>query len=787
MAWYDTGTIAVTNGSTAVVGTGTQWVTGAQVGEAMLIDNVLYEIQSIVSATSLTLADNYLAATQSGLTYKIVPTQSLVADLASDVTNLISDYATIANNAGAGKFNDGTVTSPGIQFLQDSDNGLYRIGSDNWGLVAGGAKIVDVDTSGIDVTGTATMDGLVVNSGTPNVAATFTSSDDTVSLVLTDNDTTNNIHSSATGLRFEINGSETGRFDSAGIDVTGTATMDGLVVDGEGRIEEAGAAARLTIARTDAANSAESASLDLMENNAANLSFGDVASFGYRLEVDGSTNKFNILSGNQTATKKRFSIDRDTGDLSLYEDTGTTAKFHWDASAEKLNLTGTGGLDVTGTATMDGLTVNGVGSITALSDNAVFNVNVSGGTSKTSTINQRAKSSNGSNADTSIVVTGSSGESVSAWDFKLDTANGALTKAMSIDGSGDISFYEDTGTTAKLFWDASAESLGIGTSSPQDTGTAYGDLTLNGASGGFLSFTDDDVLKAQLGSVIGEFRLQTKATGGYMTFRTDTGASGTEAMRIDSSGHVLVGGTATSPGAGNATTGISLRGGTDNRSFFSVNENYVMHINRKGNDGDIVKFAKDGTTVGSISVVNGNNLTIGGAVTGHAGIQFGSDRIIPESAGTQSDALTDLGQASGRFKDLYLSGGVYLGGTGAANKLDDFETGTWTPTASSYDGTMTVTSATYVKVGKLVTVKANVSFDATADGSGVNLSNLPFTSTGTAKANGGFVTSSTVSSAVRIQAVGTSSLFLVTTDNTNVTYTTMASTTLEFVMIYEAA
>jgi hypothetical protein len=35
-----------------------------------------------------------------------------------------------------------------------------------------------------------------------------------------------------------------------------------------------------------------------------------------------------------------------------------------------------------------------------------------------------------------------------------------------ISNNGDISFYEDTGTTPKLFWDASAESLGIGTSTP---------------------------------------------------------------------------------------------------------------------------------------------------------------------------------------------------------------------------------------------------------------------------------------------------------------------------------
>ena len=44
---------------------------------------------------------------------------------------------------------------------------------------------------------------------------------------------------------------------ATGIDVTGSVTADGLTVDGEGRIEETGAAARLTIARTDAANSAK--------------------------------------------------------------------------------------------------------------------------------------------------------------------------------------------------------------------------------------------------------------------------------------------------------------------------------------------------------------------------------------------------------------------------------------------------------------------------------------------------------------------------------------------------
>ena len=51
----------------------------------------------------------------------------------------------------------------------------------------------------------------------------------------------------------------------------------------------------------------------------------------------------------------------------------------------------------------------------------------------------------------------------SATNLALGTNN---AKRLLIGSGGDISFYEDTGTTAKLFWDASAESLGIGTDSP---------------------------------------------------------------------------------------------------------------------------------------------------------------------------------------------------------------------------------------------------------------------------------------------------------------------------------
>jgi trimeric autotransporter adhesin len=190
MAWYNTGTIALTNGSATVTGSGTNFSVGAQIGEALYApDGKLYEIQTINSATVITLASNYLGSTASAQGYQIIPTQSLVADLASDVTDLISDFADVRDYAGNGKFNDGAVGTPGITFTQDQDNGLYRIGSNNWALAAGGIKQVDLSatdveinyagvkklattSTGIDVTGTVTADGLVTNTaGTSNFIA----------------------------------------------------------------------------------------------------------------------------------------------------------------------------------------------------------------------------------------------------------------------------------------------------------------------------------------------------------------------------------------------------------------------------------------------------------------------------------------------------------------------------------------------------------------------------------------------------------------------------------------
>ncbi len=123
-----------------------------------------------------------------------------------------------------------------------------------------------------------------------------------------------------------------------------------------------------------------------------------------------------------------------------------------------------------------------------------------------------------------------------------------------------------------------------------------------------------------------------------------------------------------------------------------------LTVDRATNDGAIIDVQKDGSTVGSIGVVSGDAYIQG--PSGHSGIQFNTNGVLPLRDGAIIDNTLDLGHANYRYKDLYLSGGAYIGGNGSANHLDDYEEGTWTPSFVN-GGTLNILNAKYTKIGKL--------------------------------------------------------------------------------------
>jgi hypothetical protein len=112
------------------------------------------------------------------------------------------------------------------------------------------------------------------------------------------------------------------------------------------------------------------------------------------------------------------------------------------------------------------------------------------------------------------------------------------------------------------------------------------------------------------------------------------------------------------------------------------------------------------------------------------GIRFDRNILTPAVNGTHTDATVDLGYSSQRFKDLYLSGGVYLGGTVAANKLDDYEEGTWTPTVTGSAAAGTTTYSTqngyYTKIGRLVNINCIVNWSSMTGSGFMELKGIPY-------------------------------------------------------------
>jgi len=156
----------------------------------------------------------------------------------------------------------------------------------------------------------------------------------------------------------------------------------------------------------------------------------------------------------------------------------------------------------------------------------------------------------------------------------------------------------------------------------------------------------------------------------------------------------------------------------------------VLTVDRATSDGTIIDVQRGGTSTATIGVSAGDDVYFAGATGSTKGIYFNANGLLPATTGGgASDGTVDIGENITRWKDLYLSGGVYLGGIGSNNHLDDYEEGTWTP---SMDGMGSATFSQqygrYTKVGNLVHVTGKIAWTGASGTAQVYISGLPFAS-----------------------------------------------------------
>ena len=441
----------------------------------------------------------------------------------------------------------------------------------------------------------------------------------------------NNADNSENYLFAANNGAVTLYYDNAeklattptGVNITGTLVSDGLTVESGG-------------------NTLSSTGNNVQFNRASCSSCID--------QIGASCSLLFRTTPSQTS---RLKIDNN-GDISFYEDTGTTAKFFWDASAESLGI-GTSSpdssykLDVAGNVVFgDGggfdMNVDGTRWQFSLGGSEKMRIDSSGnvgiGCSPAQTLHLKS-------ADPVIRLEDSSPDGVYA---QIDGAGGALI--LSADGgagnaSSFIGFRVDgTALGNEAMRIDSSGNVGIGTDNP------IADLSIVDSSTG-----SGIEIQPELTTNTNRMTNYDRVESAYKKFRLDASEqqfyiSGSQKMTLDTSGNLLVGKTSSS------TSSVGAEFNSDGTIVGVRSGGHPLLLNRTTSDGAIAQFRKDGTTVGSISVNGGDNLQISASTADHAGLEFATHIVAPLEAGAASSGTIDLGASSARFKDLHLSGAV---------------------------------------------------------------------------------------------------------------------------------
>jgi len=385
--------------------------------------------------------------------------------------------------------------------------------NENMSLSYTDTNFIDVFQNGV-LLGTADYTS---TSGTSIVLAEAAAVNDIIVIVVYDAFSVADTVSKSSGGTFDGNVTMAGNLSVDGnLDVTGSLDMSDANLTNVGSIQldsisgDADTNTSITFSGSDVITVATGGStaftVDASQdvNLSGSLTFADnekaIFGAGSDLQIyhDGTNSIIHDNgTGNLQIQADDFKVTNSTGteNILFAAEDGVVRLFY--NNATKLDTTSTG-IQVYGTATMDGLTSQGNIEIDGSENGNVANIALT-----------RTDASWSINNETNFRIYGGTGDTTSP-----------STKRMELATNGDISFYEDTGTTPKLFWDASAETLSIGQTSGNYQLHVQSTFAV-GASGfnQHLSFTNDTIQSLVLGT--GYTDLKLNALGGNVGIGDD--------------------------------------------------------------------------------------------------------------------------------------------------------------------------------------------------------------------------------------------------------------------------
>jgi len=220
---------------------------------------------------------------------------------------------------------------------------------------------------------------------------------------------------------------------------------------------------------------------------------------------------------------------------------------------------------------------------------------------------------------------------------------------------------------------------------------------------------------------------QISASGGGTSFAVRSegdlqfcAGGGTERLRIDSSGNASIGGIApvpTDPAYNKALLHIhQTQSGTYGSELHLTNNT----TGSAAGDGMFLSMWTDNDVYFTNQEAGDINFT----TNGHEAFKIQSNKNVEITDG-------DLKFANGHGINFYPYDNASSNPGSDNNLLSDYERGTWVPAdGSSGSLTLTVTSASYVKVGELVFINFYVTYPTNNDGATAYISGLPFTAKG---------------------------------------------------------